>query len=277
MVVATVIIFVVLVWLIATYIPWDILGLQGPKTSPNVPVVTNCTLPIAYWKAHPELYPSQMVIGGIVYKERELEALLSDDSQDPAQQIKAQLVVAFLNSQAGADQDSIETTLFDAYGWLVQHPPGSQVTEGELEAGRQLYDLLDAYNLGLAGVVPCEAALSVTHTSTASGTELLAVSLTPTQTGTPTPSETPTPTGQWTATISPTRTPVPTTQRPGNASPTATRYSPPQATNTPTSRPPTATQTSAPATSTFTPPPPPTPTYTLPPLPSPTHTIVPPD
>ena len=172
MVVVTVVIFVVLVWLITTYQPWDLLGLPGPNTSPTEPVATNCTFPLVYWKAHPELYPSQIVIGGIVYKERELGALLSDDTQDTSQQLKAQLVVAFLNNRAGADQSPIETILFDAYGWLVQHPAGSQMTNGELEAGRQLYNLLETYNLGLAGVGPCEAALSITKTSTSIGTGL---------------------------------------------------------------------------------------------------------
>lgn len=274
LVVATVAVFVGLVWLIATYMPWNLLGFSSPSVTATAWTERNCTYPVSYWKAHPELYPPQMVIGGTIYKERELEALLSDETQNPAQQIKVQLAVAFLNILGGADQSRIETTIFEAYGWLVQHPAGSQVTEDELEAGTRLFRLLEAYNDGLSGVALCEGVQIPTLIASSTPTETPTVLLTttPSQTATPSPSETPTPI-EFTATATyflfvPTRTTKPTTEPPPQV-PTNTPVQP--------TEPPAPTKTQPPPnTATFTPPPPPTATFTPPPLPSPTFTNPPP-
>ncbi len=262
---ASVVVFIGLVWLIAAIRPWDLLGLELPTQTASRQVVRDCTRPITYWKAHPELYPAQVFIGGVAYQETELEALLSDDSQDLSQQLKAQLVVAFLNNQAGADQGSIEATVFDAYGWLLQHPAGSQPTEVDIAQGKQLYDALEAYNLGLAGVAPCAAGPSVTKTVIPSFTASVLSTLSATEFTPAVPSETPSPTtppGMPTATFAiPTRTAIPTTQVPSLPSRTPTPKAPPP-TFTSTPQPPTPTNTPVPPTSTFTPPPAPTDTFT---------------
>ncbi|HSB65475.1 MAG TPA: hypothetical protein VLD65_02800, partial [Anaerolineales bacterium] len=80
LVTVTVMVFIGLVWLIARLGPWQLLGVPKSTLTPDALVMQNCAYPISYWKAHPELYPSQVVIGGTVYQERELEALLADDS-----------------------------------------------------------------------------------------------------------------------------------------------------------------------------------------------------
>jgi hypothetical protein len=281
LVIATVVIFVGLVWLIATYLPWYLLGIPSPSGTAGTRAEMNCTYPVSYWKKHPELYPAQMVIGGEVYNDKDLEVILSDGTQNPSQQIQTQLAGAFLNFLAGADQSSIETTIFEAYGWLIQHPEGSQIPDGELVAGTRLFNVLEAYNLGLTGVAPCEASssLSLTETSTATETPTVLFTLTPSQTITSTPSETPTPTSSETmpfpTLIVPSQTPIPMITEPGGSTTTPKPTLAPPATNTPIipTEAPTATRTSPPpATPTYTPPPPPTPTYTPPPLPSPTYT-----
>jgi hypothetical protein len=300
LVVMTIIIFVGLVWLIATFIPWARLGFQSPSATATAQVVKDCTYPISYWKEHPELYPPQMIIGGVVYTERELEALLSDDDENPVQQIRAQLAVAFLNISGGADQSSIEATIFTAYGWLVNHPVGSQITDDEQEKGRRLFDVLETYNLGLAGVEPCEASITLTKTETSTVTAMpsLLFDSTPSQTMTPTTSFTPTPTSLLTtpsSTVRPTLpTPIQTTIAPGfptlTASPTviittvapSPTRTPPKITSTFSQTPspmviittvaPSPTRTPLQITSTYTQSPPPSATYTEPPPPSATFT-----
>jgi hypothetical protein len=267
LIVATILIFVGLVWLIATFTPWSRLGLQNPSATTGGNALQECTYPITYWRQHPELYPAQVIIGGVPYKQRELEALLTDEELNLILQIRAQLAVAFLNIASGADQSGIEATLFSAYGWLLNHPLGTELSADELEVGTNYLSLLEAYNHGQAGVAACEATLPLvrTGTSIATGTAILESSGTPSQTSTPTPSETPT-TGSQTETatyfyITPSHTTIPTTRVP-----------PPLPTNTskpPTTRP-SPTNTPIPNTATFTPPPLPTSTFTPPPLPSPT-------
>ena len=276
LVTVTVVIFLGLVWLIAVFKPWNVFGLQGSTATDSGMGITNCTYPVSYWKAHPELFPAQLIIGGTVYKERELEALLADDSQETEQQIRAELAVTFLNNQAGADQSSIETTVFDAYGWLVRHPTGSQVEEAELEEGRRLLNILEAFNMGTGGVAPCEAVSARTKTVTPTGTSTQTGANgnhtgTATETGTPTVTITLRGTAQ-----SPSGTPSPTNTRAIAPSQTPTRTSPAAATFTPTMKAITPTHTLAP---TFTSTPQPTSTATpsseptLPPTDTPTPTL----
>ena len=262
LIVATILIFVGLVWVIATFTPWSRLGLQNPSATADADALQECTYPITYWRQHPELYPAQVIIGGVPYKQRELEALLTDEELNLILQIRAQLAVAFLNIASGADQSGIEATLFNAYGWLLNHPLGTELSEDELEVGTKYLSLLETYNLGQAGVAACEAALPLVRTGTniATETATLGASSTPSQTATPTPSETPTISNQTeTATyfyITPSYTTIPTTRVP-----------PPFPTNT--SKPPTArpSPTNTPRPNTPTPTPQPTPTL---PAPSPT-------
>ncbi len=267
---ASVVVFIGLVWLIAAIRPWDLLGVQIPTHTAASQVAKDCTHTVSYWKSHPELFPPRVFIGGVTYQETELGALLSNDSQELAQQIKIQLVVAFLNNQAGADQSTIEASVFDAYGWLEQHPSGSPLTEDGLGQGRQLFDALEAYNLGLAGVAACEATRLPTKTASPAHSATPVLSLTPNPTASPTASATPTLAGHTATdtymapspTRSATRTPLPPVVQPTDTPqpPTA----PPPPSNTP--RPP--------DTPTSTPPPPPSPTLPPPPptlpLPSPT-------
>jgi hypothetical protein len=275
LIVVTILIFVGLLWLIATNLPWSQLGFQSPSATATDQVLQDCAYPLAYWREHPELYPAQIVIGGVIYQQRELEALLTDTEADLAAQIRAQMAVAFLNISRGTSPSSIEGTIFSAYAWLVNYLQGSELSEEEMETGMHYLTLLEAYNLGQAGVVPCEATLPLVRTEMGvpSGTATLLSSSMPSQTSTPPPSETPTPsTPTQTATyiiITPSRTTIPTTRVPPQA-PTNTPIPPterPTPTNTPNPNTPTATP--QPPTPTL---PPPSPT-----LPVPSSTLPKPD
>jgi hypothetical protein len=188
LVIATVFIFVGLVWGIATYLPLNILGLPSPSKTALAPVVgKNCVYPVSYWEKHPELYPAQLVIGGQVYKAKDIGKIFSDETQDTAVQLQAQLTGTYLNYLLGADQSFVETTIFEAYGWLVQHPIGSALTDSEREAGTRLFIILETYNQGLTGVASCEPGLpvTITETSTASETATIILTITPSETPTP--------------------------------------------------------------------------------------------
>jgi hypothetical protein len=264
LVIASVAIFIGLVWLIATYLPRNLFGFSSLSITPSAPrVEKDCTYSVAYWVEHPEQYPARMVLGNKVYQANDIREALNNTNQDPRILLQAQLVGAFLNISAGADQSLLETTIFQAYNWLMMHPDGSQVSESDLETGSRYYSVLEAYNLGLAGVPPCEGGYSLTLTQIPipSTTPTLLLTSTSSQTFTSTPSETASPTFSLVTPIytyvyrSP--TPIPTTQPPGGPAPT--RTSPPPA-----------------ATPTFTQPPPPKATSTLPPLPPATSTFPPP-
>ena len=281
LVIATMVIFVGLVWVIAKNVPWDLLN--SPASSPttnNSRALVNCTYPLPYWKQHPELYPPQLVLGNETYLPNDIEGILSEGSQDASRRLQTQLVGVFLNISAGADQVIIEAVVFQSYGWLEQHPDGSQVSDNDLEVNTRLYRSLEAYNLGLAGVAACPGASSyaMTEVMTPLGTLSFLSTVTPTETSTPTPSETPTPMTSAGTLVIASQTPRPTTEPPGGTTdtpeepteePTFTATHQPSPTNT-------AVKTTAAPTPTFTQPPVPTATFTLPPIPTATYTPPPP-
>jgi hypothetical protein len=243
--VSSVVIFISLVWIFATRASR---GLQSTPISTlavtQARVEANCAYPIGYWEAHPELYPSQIVLGSQVYKADEVSKVLSDQSGGQRARLQAQLIGAFLNILSGADQSFINSTIFQAYGWIVDHPGGTEASEADLQAGARLYNLLEAYNLGLAGVPACQGAAAYAATVTLGPTETIALSPTgtPSETPTPTPSPSASPTTEfiyptWTVAVSsPTRTP--TVAEP-NEPPEATETTAPTREPTETPEPPT--------------------------------------
>jgi hypothetical protein len=282
LVIASGVVFIGLVWIIATYFPWTQLGVSESEDITQTPRVdVNCTYPISYWKEHGDLYPAQVILGSQVYKANDIQKALSNADQGLVGQLQAQLVGAFLNTSAGANQEIVETTIFQAYKWLVEHPDESQIADGDREAGSRYLSILEAYNLGLAGVPLCEGVFLPTSLLTAlpSSTPTLLLTDTPSQTTTNTPSETPSatqsetssPTSQSVIPIftmaNPSRTPIPTTEPPSGQSPTLTQMPPPAPTNTPFPPTPVPAPTNTPPVPTFTLPPLPTATFTLPPPP----------
>ncbi len=271
LVIGTVVIFVGLVWAISTYLPLNLNASPSPTFTVDAPrVAMNCAAPIAFWREHPELYPVQLVIAGQVYQSGELKVIFSGQTDDLPTRLQAQLTAAYLNILSGADQSYIETTIFEAYGWVVEHPAGSQIDGSVQEEGTRLYNLLEAYNLGLTGVAPCEIELlTMTEPVKMADTATVVFTLTPGQTETATPSETPSPTNFQTepiyTVVVPSRTPSPTRRNTDQPASTPTNTTEPTATKAPTNTPapPTATTESPP---TWTPPPI-VPTWTQPPVP----------
>jgi hypothetical protein len=201
----------------------------------------NCTYPDYYWQDHPELYPPQLVWESKIYQANEIQGVLSESEHSLAAKVRAQLLAAYLNISAGADQSVIKTTIFQAYGWVELHPDDKPVSESEQRAGSQLANVLEAYNLGLIGVPACKEV--PTDVPTATATPTITPSMTPTNTSTRT--ITATPTGSTAPTLQqktptptfyvPTRRPTATTEAPREPAPTRT----PEDTNTP--KPPQAT------------------------------------
>jgi hypothetical protein len=273
LVIATVLVFVGVVWALATYLPLNLGGEASPTTTqPGLSTHANCVHAVAYWKDHSESYPAQMVIAEQVYTAGDIGFIFTNTANDARDELRAQLAGAYLNIRWGADQSYIESILFEAYGWLVDHPSGNQLSDGDREQATRLYNLLEAYNQGLTGVEACEPRIELTETITVRDTAISSATLTSSQSSTATPSETPTPSEMTpTATyiyIPPTNTKMPTTAPPIQR-PTNTKVPP-------TERPvPTNTQR-PPETATYTPPPAPTATFTLPPLPTATFTLPPP-
>jgi hypothetical protein len=275
LVIATLILFIGLVWLIARYLPLNSTAIPIPSATKDMPrVVLNCASPVAFWKEHPEYYPAQLVIGGQVYKAADLDQIFSDQIGDLSAKIKAQLAAVYLNILSGADQSYIETTIFEAYGWLVDHPVGSQLTDTDQADGTRLFNLLDAYNLGLTGVAPCDIAFLTQQTEKSSDTPTVTFTGTftpsPTETfsigDTPAPSSTETNMPFYTVEV-PTRTSKPTTTQPIINPPTSTHTPEPSATTKPTDTPiPSPSDTPEPTKT-----PPPSPTITKTPPPSPTN------
>jgi hypothetical protein len=263
LVIATVLVFVGVVWALATYLPLNLGGEASPTTTqPGLSTHTNCVHAVAYWKDHSESYPAQMVIAEQVYTAGDIGFIFTNTANDARDELRAQLAGAYLNIRWGADQSYIESILFEAYGWLVDHPSGNQLSDGDREQATRLYNLLEAYNQGLTGVEACEPRIELTETITMRDTAISSATLTSSPSSTATPSETPTPSEMTpTATyiyIPPTNTKMPTTappiQRPTNTkvpptqppAPTNTPAPPPTSTSLPT-EPPTEAPTLTPA------------------------------
>jgi hypothetical protein len=273
LIIATVAVFVGLVWVITAYLPTESAASPSPSNTSDIRHVTmNCVAPVAYWARHPEYYPDQLVLGNKVYPAAEIGGIFSDQSEGMPASLQAQLTAAYLNILSGADQSYIQATIFEAYGWLIAHPSNSELLQGDQETGTRLFNLLEAFNLGETGVAPCD----VLYLTQQAETSMVKSTSTETLTSTPAPSETapasetPRPTETETfepiyTAIFPTKTATRTTEAPIYRSPTPTLTltltKAPSATTAPsnTPRPP------APTTEVPTPPPSEGPTITPPP------------
>ena len=99
--------------------------------------ITNCFL-----EATPRVLPgTRWSLGGRYTRRESSTRSFQVQSDDLPAKLQAQLTAAYLNILSGADQSYIETTIFEAYAWLVQHPAGSQVTDSEQEEGTRLFNL----------------------------------------------------------------------------------------------------------------------------------------
>jgi hypothetical protein len=187
LVITTVLVFIGLVWAIVTYLPLTSAASPSPSDTLEAPrMALNCASPVAFWVKHPEYYPSQLIIAGKVYLAVEIKGIFEHANSDLPAKLQAQLVAAYLNTLSGAEQSYIQATMFEAYGWLVEHPSGNQLQPSDQDEGTRLLNLLEAYNLGQTGVAPCETAYLTQQAEMSRITD----TPTPTYTDTPNPSET---------------------------------------------------------------------------------------
>ncbi|NJD59946.1 MAG: hypothetical protein FIA98_11170, partial [Anaerolineae bacterium] len=97
LIVGTVIVFIGLLWAIATFLPFNLPDSASPTETMDAPrEKENCASPVGYWTRHPELYPGRVVIGEHVYEAAELDTVFSDQS-DLQALLQAQLASAYLN------------------------------------------------------------------------------------------------------------------------------------------------------------------------------------
>jgi uncharacterized repeat protein (TIGR01451 family) len=99
-----------------------------------------------YWKRHPALWPTRtLVIGGALYDEAGIRALLEDRGKNPPTRVAAQLVATLFNLLIGTDP-WILPVVARADAFLALHPPGTPVAEPERIEAEKLTETLDAYN-----------------------------------------------------------------------------------------------------------------------------------
>jgi hypothetical protein len=226
----------------------------------EIPNPDLCTFSMDYWKDHPARWPAEAItVGGVTYTKADALAIFNQLGDGDVTTILArQLISSVLNLLNGADTEAIENIVIDADQWLMDHPSGSKVEDGDREIGLTLAETLDAYNDGMIGPGACEdgeKTVSSTETSKAISTT------TPTATDTSTATLTDTP--EPTTTNTPTDTTAPAEVPPPTETPTATPTDTPTATATYT-----PTDTSTPTDTTL-----PTETSTATPTETPTVTV----
>jgi hypothetical protein len=222
----------------------EILALE-PIEMPNP---ETCTCSMDYWRDHPALWPAEAItVGGVTYVKGDALAILYQPEESDAATILArQLISSVLNLLNGSDTEAIENIMIDADQWLMDHPPGSKLEEGDQQVGLTLAETLDAYNDGMVGPGACDDELKTlispeipapisTMTPTATDTPPATLTDTPVPTTTNTPTDTSTPSEQPAPTETPTSTP---TDTPTNTStPTETTLPTETSTATPTETP----------------------------------------
>lgn len=130
------------------------------------PEDSGCTLTQGYWKNHPSAWPvDNLTLGGVVYDQEELLALLRTPVRGDASLILGhQLIAALLNVASGADAvASVEDAIDGAHAWLIDH---ADSVDGRLPFGRTpgaahsqataIADALAAFNEGLTETPHCD-------------------------------------------------------------------------------------------------------------------------
>ena len=134
--------------------PW-IGSHSTPSQTPVFQATLNCTYHIYYWIERPQTWPTQVVLGDVVYTREEILEIYQLGERDAASQVVSQLYIAFLNVLNGADMATVEGVIQDANNWLILNPPGSKLSEFNYRRGIELAELLEGYNLGWFGPGAC--------------------------------------------------------------------------------------------------------------------------
>ena len=124
-----------------------------------------CTYTQGYWKNHASAWPvMSLTIGGVVYGQQQLLALLDTSPGGDASLILAhQLIAALLNVANGAvPSAAVQQAINDAQAWMAANKGSNAALPYGLPAGSvagnqatALTDTLDSFNSGGAGTPHC--------------------------------------------------------------------------------------------------------------------------
>ncbi len=107
-----------------------------------------CPRDPGYWKRHVEDWPvQQLLLGGVVYDQPGLLALLRSGGSDAATKLARQLVATQLNLASGSDR-VIQPVVDEADDFLALFPPGSRPRCQDKALAEALKDELEIYNDG---------------------------------------------------------------------------------------------------------------------------------
>ncbi|MEO6061817.1 MAG: hypothetical protein ABIQ99_07770 [Thermoflexales bacterium] len=143
-------------------LPGTVLGGTGSGTP--VPVGTTsgegglpqsgkgCVKGFGYWKNHVEAWPvTTLTVGGIVYNQAQLLAIMNNPSADKSYGVARQLIAVMLNVANGMRDAESDAAVVAANDWLVAHPLGSNPGN---DAG--FSSILVSFNTGATGQIACD-------------------------------------------------------------------------------------------------------------------------
>ncbi|MBI4926851.1 MAG: hypothetical protein HY835_03720 [Anaerolineae bacterium] len=138
-----------------------------PSPTATMDPANNCTLPLAYWREHPDQWPvDRLRLGGVEITRAEAMALLEKPNFDPVIRLVKALIVVKLNVAHGSDPAAVNIVMRLADDWLTLHPLGGLFDEELFRQAEAMTRDLETYNEG--GMQPglCEIAITPTVTNT---------------------------------------------------------------------------------------------------------------
>lgn len=140
-----------------------------------------CTYTQGYWKNHPESWPvDTLILGMVTYNQGDLLAIFNTPPKGDASVILAhQIIAAKLNSLNGASGSAVASTISAADSWLGIYPVGSNPGGQAREDGITMAGMLDQYNNGVIGPGHCEDEESVDEKELMTPEPTLVVTLIP--------------------------------------------------------------------------------------------------
>lgn len=123
----------------------------------------NCTATLGYWRQAGHDWPvTELELGGVTYDAEELAAIAREPAgNDPWMALAHQLLAAKLNLAHGAQPTAVLGAMATADGLIGERtlPPFGETDDAPREV-RPLILVLDAFNHGQLGVLPCENAVA---------------------------------------------------------------------------------------------------------------------
>jgi hypothetical protein len=112
-----------------------------------------------YWKNHPEAWPTETIVvgvvngvGGVSYSKALAISWLETVGKDKTITMFSSLVPAILNVRIGTDASCIQSTIDEAHAWMAKYGPvgrGVHASSFAWKIGEPLHRRLDNYNNGM--------------------------------------------------------------------------------------------------------------------------------